>query len=68
MTISYALTLSAISLRLFKWIIAVFWQLPPMDIYKLVVWLGWIINLIVAYGIIKFANRKRQRLNQMKAL
>ena len=68
MTISYALTLSAISLRLFKWIIAVFWQLPPMDIYKVVVWLGWIVNLIVAYGIIKFTNRKRQRLNQMKTL
>lgn len=68
MTISYALTLSAISLRLFKWIIAVFWQLPPMDIYKVVVWLGWIVNLIVAYGIIKFTNRKRQRLNQMNTL
>ena len=58
MTISYALTLSAISLRLFKWIIVGFWGLPPMDTYKIVAWLGWVFNLIVAYGIIKFNNRK----------
>ena len=45
---SYALTLSAISLRLFKWIIVGIWELPPMDTYKIVAWLGWIVNLIIA--------------------
>ncbi|MEO1484601.1 MAG: DUF2306 domain-containing protein [Bacteroidota bacterium] len=42
---SYALTLSAISLRLFKWIIVSTIELPPMDTYKIVSWLGWLFNL-----------------------
>lgn len=45
---SYALTLSAISLRLFKWFLAHYFQLPPMDIYRVVAWAGWVINLIIA--------------------
>lgn len=44
---SYALTLSAISLRLFKWLIVSTISLPPMDTYKIVSWLGWVINLII---------------------
>jgi len=44
---SYALTLSAISLRLFKWIIVSTITLPPMDTYKIVSWLGWIVNLAI---------------------
>ncbi len=42
---SYALTLSAISLRIFKWGIANTLELPPMDTYKIVAWLGWLVNL-----------------------
>lgn len=45
---SYALTLSAVSLRLFKYIIANTLELPPMDIYRIVSWLGWVLNLIMA--------------------
>jgi uncharacterized membrane protein len=45
---SFALTLSAISLRLFKWMIVHTWELPPMDTYKIVAWAGWGINLIIA--------------------
>lgn len=59
MTYSYALTLSAISLRLFKLIIVNIWQPPPMDTYKIVVWLGWVFNIIVAYGIIKCTKQKQ---------
>jgi uncharacterized membrane protein len=44
---SYALTLSAISLRLFKWIIVSTFGLPPMDTYQIVAWLGWLFNLMV---------------------
>lgn len=44
---SYALTLSAISLRLFKWIIVSTLEWPPMDTYKLVSWLGWGINIFI---------------------
>ncbi len=44
---SYSLTLSAISLRLFKWIIVSTLELPPMDTYKIVSWLGWIVNVMI---------------------
>lgn len=51
---SYALTLSAISLRLFKWIIVGIFELPPMDTYQIVAWLGWVVNLIIAELIIRY--------------
>ncbi|MEH0153159.1 DUF2306 domain-containing protein [Limibacter armeniacum] len=44
---SFALTLSAISLRLFKWIIVSTFALPPMDTYKIVSWLGWGVNILI---------------------
>lgn len=50
---SYALTLSAISLRLFKYGIVSIFELPPMDTYKIVSILGWTINLGIAEMIIK---------------
>ena len=50
---SYALTLSAISLRLFKWIIVSTLALPPMDTYQIVAWVGWGFNLLVAEIIIR---------------
>ncbi|WP_235296631.1 DUF2306 domain-containing protein [Portibacter marinus] len=45
---SLALTLSAITLRLLKWMIANWLEWPPMDIYRLVAWLGWLVNLGIA--------------------
>lgn len=54
---SYALTLSAVSLRLFKyWIVSLF-ELPPMDTYKIVSVLGWVINLGIAEIIIYKKNK-----------
>ena len=50
---SYALTLSAISLRLFKYGIVFFFELPPMDTYKIVSVLAWTINLGIAELIIR---------------
>jgi uncharacterized membrane protein len=49
---SYALTLSAISLRLFKWIMVSTLSTAPMDTYKVVAWAGWVVNLIIAEGLI----------------
>lgn len=49
---SYALTLSAISLRLFKYVIVFIWHPLPMDTYRLVAWLGWVVNLVIAEVII----------------
>jgi len=55
---SYALTLSAISLRLWKWIIANTIALPPHETYIIVAWLAWTLNLIVAYVLFKYQYRK----------
>ena len=49
---SYALTLSALTLRLWKPTLAKF-DIPPMDLYRIVSWLGWIPNIIVAEYIIR---------------
>ncbi len=57
MILSYAMTLTAISLRLFKWIIISIWQLPPMDTYKIVVWAAWLFNLVVAFLILNFKKK-----------
>ena len=45
---SYALTLSAITLRAWKWSITNSFDLPPMDVYRAVAWLGWVPNLAIA--------------------
>lgn len=58
---SYALTLSAVSLRLFKWIIVNLFHPAPMDAYILVAWLGWIVNLLIAETLIVNARRKANR-------
>ena len=49
---SFALTLSAITLRAWKVILAYTTDLGLMDRYRWIAWLGWTINLIVAEVII----------------
>lgn len=58
---SFALTLSAISLRLFKYIIVFLFQPLPMDVYRIVAWLGWTFNLLIAEIIIIYfiSNKKK---------
>lgn len=43
---SFALTLSAITLRMWKVIIVYFFHPNPMDVYQIIAWLGWIPNLL----------------------
>ena len=45
---SFALTLSAITLRAWKYLLVFLFQPRPMDVYEIVAWLGWIPNLIIA--------------------
>ncbi len=45
---SFALTLSAITLRAWKYVLVLLFEPRPMDVYQLVAWLGWIPNLIIA--------------------
>jgi len=56
---SFALTLSAITLRSWKYLIYFFLRPNPMDVYVIVSWLGWIPNLLIAEWLI--ANFKRER-------
>lgn len=56
---SYALTLSAISLRLWKWLLVYLFEPKPMDVYQVVAWLGWIGNLLIAEIMIYYLFHKR---------
>ena len=50
---SFALTLSAVSLRLWKWALVSTLALPPMDTYRIVAWLGWVGNLMLVELLVK---------------
>ncbi len=50
---SFALTLSAITLRAWKYLLVFLLEPRPMDVYQIVAWLGWIPNLIIAEMIIR---------------
>ena len=57
---SYALTLSAITLRLWKFIIVNYiTELPPMELYQVVSWLSWVPNLIIAEILIAYKYHKK---------
>ena len=64
---SYALTLSAISLRAWRWGLVALFQPRPMDVYRVVAWLGWGGNLLIAELIIFFVLRKGMRLKKPPA-
>jgi hypothetical protein len=59
---SYALTLSAISLRSWKVLLAHFTDMRPMDRYRVIAWLGWGLNLLIAEFIILQQIKKRQAI------
>lgn len=44
---SFALTFSAITLRLWKVILVHVFHPAPMDVYQIIAWLGWIPNLLL---------------------
>lgn len=57
---SFALALSAITLRLYKVIIVKIWAPPPMDVYVLVSGLSWIPNLLFTELLIRYRTAKRK--------
>ena len=57
---SFALTLSAVTLRVWKVLLANYTDIPPMDRYRIFAWLGWTLNLLVAEWIIYYYIRKRR--------
>ena len=57
---SYALTLSAVSLRLYSYLFNVFhFNMDPVDLYILLSWMSWIPNLIIAEILIRRGLVKR---------
>jgi uncharacterized membrane protein len=62
---SYALTLSAVTLRAWRWSITNTVEIPPMDVYRVVAWLGWVPNLAFAEFLIW---RYKQRVIRRAAL
>ena len=50
---SFALAMSAITLRLWKPLLVMLFHPRPMDVYMVVAWLGWTLNLVVAEIIIR---------------
>lgn len=55
---SYALTLSAITLRSWKWLLIFLFHLRPLDTYMIVAWLGFVPNLFTAEWIIRVIRRR----------
>ena len=68
MILSYAMTLSAITLRAWKYAITNTMTLPPMDVYRVVAWLGWVGNLVVALWVINRTKNKKIPLNEREIL
>ncbi len=58
---SFALTLSAITLRIWKLVFVYTSDLKPMDRYRVIAWLGFVLNLLVAEYII-YTRRRKQGL------
>jgi hypothetical protein len=56
---SYALTLSALTLRAWKFLIVAMFHPHPMDGYMIVAWLGWVPNLLIAEWLIRRNLSKR---------
>lgn len=51
---SFALTISALTLRIWKVIIVYLFHPSPMDVYQIIAWLGWVPNiLLIEYLITK---------------
>lgn len=55
---SYALTLSAVSLRFWKIVILSFVQVDPLPLYMINAWLGFVPNLLFAEWLIRKRRRK----------
>lgn len=62
---SFALALSAITLRAWKYILVALFHPKPMDVYQVVAWLGWTLNLLIAeciiFNSIKHGTKKTNR-------
>ena len=51
---SYALTFSAITLRVMQFLLAVYSDMDPETAYRLVAWPSWVLNLLVAEFVVAY--------------
>lgn len=58
---SYALTLSALTLRAWKWLLIALFHLRPLNAYMIVAWLGFIPNLLFVEWLIRKNSNKHLR-------
>jgi uncharacterized membrane protein len=58
---SYALALSAITLRIIKVLLAKTTHIPPNTMYQIISWAGWLINLLIIEVYI-YANNKNKSI------
>lgn len=65
---SFALTVSALTLRAWKWSINNSVELPPMDVYRVVAWLGWVPNLLIAEILIRRHHARAKRFLEQAAV
>ena len=56
---SFSLALSALTLRAWKYLLVLLFHPRPMDVYRVVAWLGWTLNLAVAEWMI-YRHQKRE--------
>jgi len=57
---SFALSLSAITLRAWKWFLVFLLAPRPMDVYMVVAWLGWIPNLLAVELYLYYERGKKE--------
>lgn len=60
---SYALTVSAITLRAWKWLFVLLFHPRPMDVYQIVAWMGWVPNLLLVEWLINKYKQKQKNIS-----
>ncbi|MEL6925930.1 MAG: DUF2306 domain-containing protein [Bacteroidota bacterium] len=63
---SFALTLSAITLRAWKYLLVWLFAPRPMEVYRWVAWLGWVVNLAIVEIIIYRYSKQSKRTSNEK--
>lgn len=64
---SYALTLSALTLRVWKYTLVLLFEPRPMDVYRLVAWLGFVPNVLVVEWLIRRRRLAKVRVRMLEA-
>jgi hypothetical protein len=59
---SFALTLSALTLRAWKYTLVLLFEPRPMEVYRLIAWLGFAPNVLFVEWLIR---RKRRRFAEL---